>query len=70
MGRNVPEFLPAVSGIIAQHLRTEEPIEYTSRESANGKYLSITATFMAQSKEQLDAIYSQLKACNLVLMSL
>jgi putative lipoic acid-binding regulatory protein len=41
-----------------------------TRPSSNGKYVSITVTVRAQSREQLDAIYRDLSACEQVLMAL
>jgi putative lipoic acid-binding regulatory protein len=40
------------------------------RASTNGKYLSVTVTVRATSKQQLDAIYLDLTACEQVLMAL
>lgn len=47
---------------------TEEGIE--SRPSKNGAYVALTIKFTATSKEQLDAIYTELSANPLVLMAL
>jgi len=41
-----------------------------SRPSTNGKYIAITVTITAQSREQLDAIYMDLTACEHILMAL
>jgi putative lipoic acid-binding regulatory protein len=35
-----------------------------------GKYLSVTATFAAESREQVDAIYRELNGHDLVVMTL
>ena len=40
------------------------------RASSNEKYLSVTVTIEAQSRDQLDAIYQDLTASEHVLMSL
>lgn len=42
----------------------------TTRQSKGGKYVSVTVTLEAQSKQQLDAIYQDLTDCEHVLMSL
>lgn len=41
-----------------------------TRPSSNGKYLSVTVTVRAESKQQLDAIYRELTAHERVLMAL
>jgi putative lipoic acid-binding regulatory protein len=46
----------------------EDSIE--SRASKNGAYLALTIKITATSKEQLDAIYRELSANELVLMAL
>jgi hypothetical protein len=46
------------------------PIEFASKLSSTGKYLSITATFTATSREQLDALYLELNSHELVVMTL
>ena len=38
--------------------------------SSEGKYLSVTATFAAESREQVEAIYRELKGHELVVMTL
>lgn len=42
----------------------------STRLSKGGKYVSVTVTLEAQSKQQLDAIYQDLSDCEQVLMSL
>ena len=42
----------------------------TSRPSAGGKYLAVTVTIEAHSRDQLDAIYQDLTACEQVLVAL
>lgn len=69
MGLNTEAFLSAVKNILHQHLTPGE-VSFSSRLSSSDKYLSITATFTAQSKDQLDAIYRELNKHNLVLMTL
>jgi len=46
------------------------PITYAKQQSKNGKYVSITATFTAVSREQLDALYRALHGHKLVVMTL
>jgi len=42
----------------------------TTRPSQGGKYLAVTVTFVAESREQLDAIYQELSGHKRVLMAL
>jgi hypothetical protein len=69
MGHNTDAFENAVRAILDRHLR-DARIVFTKRPSSNGKYLSLTATFTAESREQLDALYRELNAHELVVMTL
>ncbi len=70
MGRNTSEFYSAVSTIVEKHVAPGNEITYSSRTSSGEKYLSITATFPAESQEQLYALYKELNEHDLVLMTL
>ncbi len=69
MGLNTEFFETAIREIIDRHL-DPDPVVYTSQLSKNGKYLSITATFIATSREQLDELYRELNRHELVKMTL
>jgi putative lipoic acid-binding regulatory protein len=69
MGPKTEAFEKAVRDILQKHLKSE-PVEYDQRPSGTGKYLAITATFTATSREQLDAIYEELNGHELVVMTL
>lgn len=69
MGLNTEAFEQAVRTIVQRHL-AEAPVQYTGQPSSGGKYLSITATFQATSREQLDSLYCDLNGHDLVLMTL
>jgi putative lipoic acid-binding regulatory protein len=69
MGRNSGAFEPAVRAIVQKHV-TAGSVEYANQLSSGGTYLSITATFTATSREQLDALYRELNGHELVLMTL
>jgi putative lipoic acid-binding regulatory protein len=60
----------AVLEIVQKHAPEADDQVLKSRPSANGKYVSVTVTINAQSREQLDAIYMDLTACEYVLMAL
>ena len=69
MGRNTDTFQSAIQAIVRKHV-TSDAISYSTQPSSGNKYLSITATFTAQSKEQLDTLYRELHEHELVLMTL
>jgi|PlaIllAssembly_1097288.scaffolds.fasta_scaffold518560_2 hypothetical protein len=69
MGFNTSEFEQAVRTIVQKHLK-DGPVEYANQLSSGCKYLSITATFTATSREQLDALYRELNGHKLVVMTL
>jgi uncharacterized protein len=70
MGRNSNAFRAAVSAIVEKHTIEGDKVAYSSRLSSTDKYMSITATFIARSREQLSAIYSELNQHELVLITL
>ena len=70
MGENTEAFHAVVEAILVKHLTAEEEILFSSRTSAGDKYRSITATFTARSRKQLDDIYRELHAHPKVLMTL
>jgi len=54
-------------------VKTHAPLSehtVTTRLSQGRKYLSVTVTFVAESREQLDAIYQELSGNQRVLMAL
>ena len=69
MGLNNGPFESVVQTVIKKHLH-DAPVMFESRPSSSGKYLSVTATFTATSREQLDALYTELNAHELVVMTL
>lgn len=70
VGRNTETLQDVVCSIIEKHVPETNEVRYSSRTSAGDKYLSITVTFVAQSQEQLKAIYSELADNNLVIVTL
>jgi putative lipoic acid-binding regulatory protein len=69
MGPNREAFPSAVLTIFHRHMAPDQ-VSYSRRLSSGDKYLSLTVTFTAQSREQLDALYRELHAHELVLMTL
>jgi putative lipoic acid-binding regulatory protein len=70
MGLSCDEFEVAVIDIISRHVEDMAEDALSIRPSKNGKYTSITATITARSKQQLDAIYMELTACEHVSIAL
>jgi hypothetical protein len=69
MGLNNAEFPAAVLSIFHKHFKPGD-LTCSTQTSSGGKYLSITVTFIAQSRHQLDSIYEELNRNDLVLMTL
>ena len=70
MGRRSDDFRSIVLGIVQKHAGDIDPRQIEERPSRDGNYLSLTCTFAAQSREQLDALYKELTSCERVLVVL
>jgi hypothetical protein len=70
MGKDEPGFHEAVAVIVARHVAPLSELPVTKQPSKEGRFISITVTIEAQSREQLDALYRDLSAHHLVLMAL
>ncbi len=72
MGKNDVSFEKLVVDCITAHVSAPDfdPSAVVVRESNGGKFLSVTATFTARSKPQIDAIYQALTKHPQVLMAL
>lgn len=64
------EFEVAVITIIRNHVKDMREDALRTRTSKDGKYLALTITINAESKEQLDNIYRELTLSPHVLMAL
>ena len=60
MGRRESGFTTAVLEIVKRHAPDFQASTLESRPSREGKYVSLTATVNATSREQLDALYQEL----------
>ncbi len=65
MGAAIPEFREKVFNIAGRHDPRFNESRVTERYSKTQKYLSLSLTIYAQNREQLDAIYTELTACEL-----
>ena len=70
MGRRTDDFRSLVMGIVHKHVGVVDVANIEERPSKDGNYLSVTCTFSAQSKEQLDGLYRELTSCEHVLIVL
>ncbi|GFE83050.1 UPF0250 protein [Steroidobacter agaridevorans] len=70
MGRKTDDFRSIVLGIVQKHAGPIEASNIEERPSSSGSYLSLTCTFTAQSKAQLDELYRELTAHERVMVVL
>ena len=70
MGKNAGNFESMVTDIIFKHAELSDGEQVRARSSGSGNFLSVTITINAVSREQLDLIYTDLTACEQVLMAL
>jgi uncharacterized protein len=68
VGRPSDEFRARVHAIMLRHAPSLDPDQVTERLSENGNFLSISYMLRADSREQIIALASDLKACEGVLM--
>lgn len=70
MGRREDGFAQTVSEVVMRHAPDFHPQTIEMRTSKNGRYLSLTVTLNAKSREQLDGLYSELSKHPMVMMVL
>ena len=70
MGRRQDEFAQVITDIVLKHAPDFHPETIEMRSSKQGRYLSLTVTINAKSREQLDALYSELSKHPMVTMVL
>jgi hypothetical protein len=70
MGLRADGFAQAVVDVVLRHAPDFDPGGVEMRSSREGKYLSLTVTVNATSREQLDALYRELTAHPMVVMVL
>jgi len=69
-GQTQQGFVQAVTEVILRHDSNFKPASIEMRNSKNARYVSLTCTVRATSREQLDAIYQALCDHPLVVMAL
>ena len=70
MGRTEAGFAQAIVLVVKKHAPDFDPATVEMRASSAGKYLSLTCTINATSREQLDGLYRELTAHPMVAMVL
>ena len=70
MGRREDGYAQTVTDIVLRHAPDFHPQTVEMRTSKNGRYLSLTVTINARSREQLDALYTELSKHPMVMMVL
>ncbi len=70
MGRREDGFAQTVTEIVLRHAADFHPETIEMRSSKNARYLSLTVTINARSREQLDGLYSELSKHPMVMMVL
>ena len=70
MGRTQAGYAQAVIGIVQRHAPDFDPATLEMRPSREGRYLSLTCTVRATSREQLDNLYRELCDHPMVVMVL
>jgi len=70
MGRTQPGFAQQMLALVKKHAPDFDESTVGMRPSREGKYLSLTFTINATSREQLDALYQDLSDHPMVQMAL
>ena len=70
MGRDTPAFRATVRELVEKHTGPLDDDAIQSSLSRNGRFVSVTITVAAESREQLDNIYREVTAHEDVLMAL
>lgn len=70
VGVHSARFEALVHSIVGKYITPEELLATSTRTSRGGKYLAVTLTITATSREQLDSIYQELSGCEDVLIAL
>ena len=68
VGRPSAEFRARIHAIVLKHVPNVEPDRITERLSENGNFLSISYMIVAESREQVIALATELAAADGVLM--
>jgi hypothetical protein len=70
MGKRTDDFAQEIVKVVLRHAPDFDAASLEMRASREGRYLSVTATITATSREQLDNLYRELSSHPLVTMVL
>ena len=70
MGHTQDGFAQAIVNVVQKHAPAFDPATVEMRASSAGKYLSLTCTIHATSRQQLDDLYRELTSHPMVVMVL
>jgi len=68
LGRQSGDFRRVITETVAVHAEFHPEEDVREQLSANGNFISVTVTFTAESKTQVDSVYHALHDHELVLM--
>ena len=68
IGRPSDEFRARVHATVLRHVPLLDAERISERLSGNGNFLSISYTILAESREQVEALAADLKACEGVML--
>lgn len=60
IGQDEPDFFSFVVDLVTRHAPEVMPYEFSTNHSSGGKYLSVSITIIAQSREQVNALYKEM----------
>ncbi len=70
LGRTGDLFRTHATSIVERHMGAVEPTRITERFSRDGNFVALTFNLKPQSREQLDELYRELSASELIVMVL
>lgn len=70
MGRTEDDFANAMLELVLRHAPDFDAATMTMKTSSSNKYLSLTCTINATSKQQLDDLYQEITVHPMVVMAL
>jgi putative lipoic acid-binding regulatory protein len=70
MGRDTPDFHATIADIFARHVAPLDALSVSRQPSREGRFVSVTVVFTAESRAQLDALYTDLSGSEHILMAL
>lgn len=62
MGYASPGFEEYIVAVVSRYASLTHPRQVSIKESSGGRYLSVTVSVQARSREHLELIYAELKA--------